>query len=80
MAIRRSFNWRPPHLIASIRFSDTTGRTIRPMPPRHKLDPLQRGRLVRSATYASLIVALCTEDTSYMTGVVIDANGASYAA
>ena len=29
---------------------------------------------------AALIVALCTGDTSYMTGAVIDINGASYAA
>jgi meso-butanediol dehydrogenase/(S,S)-butanediol dehydrogenase/diacetyl reductase len=29
---------------------------------------------------AALIVALCTDDTSYMTGVTVDANGASYAA
>jgi hypothetical protein len=29
---------------------------------------------------AALIVALCTDDTAYMTGATIDANGASYAA
>ena len=27
-----------------------------------------------------LIVALCTDDTGYMTGVTVDVNGASYAA
>jgi hypothetical protein len=29
---------------------------------------------------AALIVALCTDDTGYMTGVTVDINGASYAA
>jgi NAD(P)-dependent dehydrogenase (short-subunit alcohol dehydrogenase family) len=29
---------------------------------------------------AALIVTLCTDDTSYMTGVTVDVNGASYAA
>jgi NAD(P)-dependent dehydrogenase (short-subunit alcohol dehydrogenase family) len=32
------------------------------------------------AEIAALIVALCTDDTAYMTGVTVDANGASYAA
>jgi hypothetical protein len=29
---------------------------------------------------AALIVALCTEDAAYLTGVTIDENGASYSA
>ena len=29
---------------------------------------------------AALIVALCTEDAAYMTGVTVDVNGASYSA
>jgi hypothetical protein len=32
------------------------------------------------AETAALIVALCTDDASYMTGVTVDINGASYAA
>ena len=32
------------------------------------------------AETAALIVALCTDDTAYMTGVTVDINGASYAA
>ena len=32
------------------------------------------------AECAALIVALCTDDTAYMTGVTVDVNGASYAA
>jgi NAD(P)-dependent dehydrogenase (short-subunit alcohol dehydrogenase family) len=38
------------------------------------------GRVGTVAECAALIVALCTDDTSYMTGCTVDANGASYAA
>jgi NAD(P)-dependent dehydrogenase (short-subunit alcohol dehydrogenase family) len=38
------------------------------------------GRVGTVAECAALIVALCTDDASYMTGVTVDANGASYAA
>jgi NAD(P)-dependent dehydrogenase (short-subunit alcohol dehydrogenase family) len=38
------------------------------------------GRVGTVDETAALIVALCTDDTSYMTGTVIDVNGASYAA
>ena len=38
------------------------------------------GRVGMVAEIAALVVALCTDDTAYMTGTVIDANGASYAA
>jgi len=38
------------------------------------------GRVGTVAETAALIVSLCTDDTSYMTGVTVDINGASYAA
>ena len=38
------------------------------------------GRVGTVAETAALIVALCTGDAGYMTGVTIDVNGASYAA
>jgi NAD(P)-dependent dehydrogenase (short-subunit alcohol dehydrogenase family) len=38
------------------------------------------GRVGTVEECAALIVALCSDDTSYMTGVTVDANGASYAA
>ena len=44
------------------------------------LATIPMGRVGTVAECAALIVALCTDDTSYMTGVTVDANGAAYAA
>ncbi len=48
--------------------------------PEGPLKTIPMGRVGTVAECAALIVALCTDDTSYMTGVTVDANGASYAA
>ncbi len=48
--------------------------------PEGSLQQIPMGRVGTVAETAALIVALCTEDTSYMTGVTVDVNGASYAA
>lgn len=48
--------------------------------PEGPLKQIPMGRVGTVAETAALIVALCTDDTSYMTGVTVDINGASYAA
>jgi meso-butanediol dehydrogenase/(S,S)-butanediol dehydrogenase/diacetyl reductase len=48
--------------------------------PEGSLKTIPMGRVGTVDECAALIVALCTDDTSYMTGVTVDANGASYAA
>jgi NAD(P)-dependent dehydrogenase (short-subunit alcohol dehydrogenase family) len=44
----------------------------------HAVVPL--GRFATVDEVAGLVVALCTDDTAYMTGVTLDVNGASYSA
>lgn len=48
--------------------------------PEGPLAQIPMGRVGTVAETAALIVALCTDDTAYMTGVTVDINGASYAA
>ena len=48
--------------------------------PEGPLKQIPMGRVGSVAETAALIVALCSDDTSYMTGVTVDINGASYAA
>jgi NAD(P)-dependent dehydrogenase (short-subunit alcohol dehydrogenase family) len=48
--------------------------------PEGPLKQIPMGRVGTVAETAALIVALCGEDTAYMTGVTVDINGASYAA
>jgi NAD(P)-dependent dehydrogenase (short-subunit alcohol dehydrogenase family) len=48
--------------------------------PEGPLKTIPMGRVGTVDECAALIVALCTDDTSYMTGVTVDINGASYAA
>jgi NAD(P)-dependent dehydrogenase (short-subunit alcohol dehydrogenase family) len=48
--------------------------------PEGPLATIPMGRVGTVAECAALIVALCTDDTAYMTGVTVDVNGASYAA
>jgi NAD(P)-dependent dehydrogenase (short-subunit alcohol dehydrogenase family) len=48
--------------------------------PEGPLSTIPMGRVGTVDECAALIVALCTEDTSYMTGVIVDSNGASYVA
>ena len=44
----------------------------------HTLVPL--GRFATVGEVAGLVVALCTDETAYMTGTTLDVNGASYTA
>ena len=48
--------------------------------PEGPLKQIPMGRVGTVAETAALIVALCGDDASYMTGVTVDLNGASYAA
>jgi len=48
--------------------------------PEGPLAQIPMGRVGTVAETAALIVALCTDDAAYMSGVTIDENGASYAA
>ena len=48
--------------------------------PEGPLAQIPLGRVGTVAETAALIVALCTDDAAYMTGVSVDVNGASYLA
>lgn len=48
--------------------------------PEGPLAGIPMGRVGTVEETAALIVALCTDDAAYMTGVTLDVNGASYAA
>jgi 3-oxoacyl-[acyl-carrier protein] reductase len=69
-----------PGVIASGRLKRVFEITKQNHGPEGPLSTIPMGRVGTVDECAALIVALCTEDTSYMTGVTVDANGASYAA
>jgi len=69
-----------PGVIASGRLKKVLEITQQDHGPEGSLKTIPMGRVGTVDECAALIVALCTEDTSYMTGVTVDANGASYAA
>jgi NAD(P)-dependent dehydrogenase (short-subunit alcohol dehydrogenase family) len=69
-----------PGVIASGRLKRVFEITRQNHGPEGPLATIPMGRVGTVAECAALIVALCTDDTSYMTGVTVDANGASYAA
>ena len=69
-----------PGVIASGRLKKVLSLGSKDRGPEGPLSQIPMGRVGTVAETAALIVALCTDDTSYMTGTVIDANGASYAA
>jgi 3-oxoacyl-[acyl-carrier protein] reductase len=69
-----------PGVIASGRFTKVMAMTGPGKGPEGPLAQIPMGRVGTVAETAALIVALCTDDTSYMTGVIVDINGASYAA
>ena len=69
-----------PGVIASGRLKRVMALTGKDRGPEGPLSTIPMGRIGTLDECAALIVALCTEDTSYMTGVTVDANGASYAA
>jgi 3-oxoacyl-[acyl-carrier protein] reductase len=69
-----------PGVIASGRLARVMALTGPGKGPEGPLAQIPMGRVGTVAETAALIVALCTDDTSYMTGVTVDINGASYAA
>jgi NAD(P)-dependent dehydrogenase (short-subunit alcohol dehydrogenase family) len=69
-----------PGVIASGRLKRVMALTGKERGPEGPLSTIPMGRIGTVDECAALIVALCTDDTSYMTGVTVDANGASYAA
>ena len=69
-----------PGVIASGRLAKVMALTGPGKGPEGPLAQIPMGRIGTVAETAALIVALCTDDTSYMTGVTVDINGASYAA
>jgi meso-butanediol dehydrogenase/(S,S)-butanediol dehydrogenase/diacetyl reductase len=69
-----------PGVIASGRLKRVMALTGKERGPEGPLSTIPMSRIGTVDECAALIVALCTDDTSYMTGVTVDANGASYAA
>jgi NAD(P)-dependent dehydrogenase (short-subunit alcohol dehydrogenase family) len=69
-----------PGVIASGRLAKVMAISEAGKGPEGPLAQIPMGRVGTVEETAALIVALCTNDTSYVTGAVIDINGASYAA
>ena len=69
-----------PGVISSGRLKRVMALTGKERGPEGPLATIPMGRVGTVEECAALIVALCTDDTSYMTGVTVDINGASYAA
>ncbi len=69
-----------PGVVASGRLQKVIAFSKGNQIPEGSMSQIPMGRVGTVSEIAALVVALCTDDTSYMTGVVIDANGASYAA
>ena len=69
-----------PGVVASGRLKRVMALTGKERGPEGPLASIPLKRVGAVAECAALIVALCTDDTSYMTGVTVDANGAAYAA
>ena len=69
-----------PGVIASGRLNKVLALGKKGQGPEGPLAQIPMGRVGTVAETAALIVALCTDDTAYMTGNIVDVNGASYAA
>lgn len=69
-----------PGVVASGRLRKVIAFSKTNQIPEGSMSQIPLGRVGSVEEIAALVVALCTDDTSYMTGAVIDANGASYAA
>jgi NAD(P)-dependent dehydrogenase (short-subunit alcohol dehydrogenase family) len=69
-----------PGLIASGRLNKVLAISAKDRGPEGALSQIPMRRVGTVAETAALIVALCTDDTAYMTGATLDVNGASYAA
>jgi 3-oxoacyl-[acyl-carrier protein] reductase len=69
-----------PGVIASGRLKKVMAIAGNDRGPEGPLANIPMGRVGTVAETAALIVALCTDDAAYMTGVTVDENGASYSA
>ncbi|HEX6317858.1 MAG TPA: SDR family oxidoreductase [Burkholderiales bacterium] len=69
-----------PGVIASGRLRRVMEISGKGKGPEGPLSQIPMGRVGTVAETAALVVALCTEDAAYMTGVNVDVNGASYSA
>ncbi|MGH8669699.1 MAG: SDR family NAD(P)-dependent oxidoreductase [Burkholderiales bacterium] len=69
-----------PGVVASGRLRRVMEISGKDKGPEGPLSQIPMGRVGTVAETAALIVALCTDDAAYMTGVTVDVNGASYAA
>jgi NAD(P)-dependent dehydrogenase (short-subunit alcohol dehydrogenase family) len=69
-----------PGVIASGRLNKVLEISSADRGPEGPLSQIPMRRVGTVGETAALIVALCTDDTGYMTGVTVDINGASYAA
>jgi NAD(P)-dependent dehydrogenase (short-subunit alcohol dehydrogenase family) len=69
-----------PGVIASGRLNKVFQLSGKDRGPEGPISQIPMARVGTVAETAALIVALCTDDAAYMTGVTIDVNGASYAA
>jgi 3-oxoacyl-[acyl-carrier protein] reductase len=69
-----------PGVVASGRLKRVMALTGKERGPEGPMSSIPLKRVGTVDECAALIVALCTDDTSYMTGVTVDVNGASYAA
>ena len=69
-----------PGVVSSGRLKRVMALTGKERGPEGPLSTIPMGRIGTVDECAALIVALCTDDTAYMTGVTVDVNGASYAA
>jgi len=69
-----------PGVIASGRLRRVMEISGKGKGPEGPLSQIPMGRVGSVAETAALVVALCTEDAAYMTGVTVDVNGASYSA
>lgn len=69
-----------PGVVASGRLKKVMELSGKDKGPEGPIGQIPMGRVGTVAETAALIVALCTDDTAYVTGATIDVNGASYAA
>jgi 3-oxoacyl-[acyl-carrier protein] reductase len=69
-----------PGVVASGRLNKVLSFSKANQIPEGSMAQIPMGRVGTVEETAALVVALCTDDTAYMTGTVIDVNGASYAA
>ena len=69
-----------PGVIASGRLEKVMKISAQGLGPEGPLAQIPMRRVGTVAETAALVVALCTEDAAYMTGVNVDVNGGSYSA